>query len=94
MVRSPKIFFTHRRSEPQQSRLHLSRNLSLRREKNEEKKRVRRVNTHRVKAMFADLKAFQKLTSFDSQFIEGVKGAAPCQIINKVSAMATLQPCK
>jgi hypothetical protein len=45
-------------------------------------------------AMFAELKAFQELTSFSSQFIEGVKGAAPCQIINKVSAMATLQPCK
>jgi len=37
--------------------------------------------------MFAELKAFQELTRFDSQFIEGVKGAAPCQIINKVSAM-------
>ena len=33
--------------------------------------------------MFGDIRAAQELTNFQSQFIAGVKGIAPCTMINK-----------
>ena len=33
--------------------------------------------------MFGDVRALQELKNFDSQFIAGVKGVAPCTFIDK-----------
>lgn len=43
--------------------------------------------------MFADVRALQELKSFDSEFIEGVKGVSMCQFVNKDSETKVYDLC-
>ena len=43
--------------------------------------------------MFADLRSFQELANFDSHFVEGVKGVAPCTFIDKGEILRGAKRC-